>query len=454
MHVEFRNLTPFDGLCFPTIDRDGRRNRVFVMKAGYRLRPRAGGQVSLQVIDDEPLPLCLADSYYGEPGTSSVCAESDLAPGKPRCDVVIVGSSYAPRGQPSPHWLARVRVSRPLPPVSPPEIPLPYGLAPNMLPSSAQLEQWRREVTRAEQAWSARTTHEALLDKTLRIHGPRHFKKAMFNRWQVSDAEPVIEAPLRWEEAWGGRSTVSSHSTIPGDSSYALDEVCFSNPLGRGWLEERQLKLASKDSPLSVADGMPAPRFEYPQAPISAPSIATHPEPPLDALTMAEIASGYGVTPAGFGWVGRSWAPRLARAGRYDEHWLESRWPQLPESFDAGYWNGAPDDQQIVFPPTDARIELWHLLPPDFSDREGLAVIDLPGHRPFVLLRLHNGVPLPLHLSIDTMVVDTQALVLALTCRVCISENVEVRTAELRFEVDPGAPLVRAAPIPVSLEET
>ena len=47
----------------------------------------------------------------------------------------------------------------------------------------------------------------------------------------------------------------------------------------------------------------------------------------------------------GLGAVGRWWQPRLALAGTYDDSWKQTRWPGLPEDFDFGYWNCAPEDQ-------------------------------------------------------------------------------------------------------------
>ncbi|NWE80434.1 DUF2169 domain-containing protein, partial [Pseudomonas yamanorum] len=101
--MEFRNLTPFDALCFSALGMDDQEYPVLVMKVGYRLLPIDGqpGQFRAEVMDEDPLALCTADRYYGEEGASSVCEESDLAPFKPRCDVIVVGNAYAPQGQPT-----------------------------------------------------------------------------------------------------------------------------------------------------------------------------------------------------------------------------------------------------------------------------------------------------------------------------------------------------------------
>jgi hypothetical protein len=48
---------------------------------GYRLPPIDGqtGQFRVEVLEEEPLSLCTADSYYGEEGSSSVCEERPRA---------------------------------------------------------------------------------------------------------------------------------------------------------------------------------------------------------------------------------------------------------------------------------------------------------------------------------------------------------------------------------------
>lgn len=114
--MEFRNLTPFDALCFGALGIDDQEYPVLVMKVGYRLLPIDGqpGQFRAEVMDEDPLALCTADRYYGEEGSSSVCEESDLAPFKPRSDVIVVGNAYAPQGQPTAHWTAGLRISAPV----------------------------------------------------------------------------------------------------------------------------------------------------------------------------------------------------------------------------------------------------------------------------------------------------------------------------------------------------
>jgi len=75
--------------------RDGREMLIVVVKATYTLPAR--GQEA--VLADEQVPLIEADRFSGEPGLSAPLYETDYAHGKPACDVLLVGSAYAPRGR-------------------------------------------------------------------------------------------------------------------------------------------------------------------------------------------------------------------------------------------------------------------------------------------------------------------------------------------------------------------
>ncbi|MBP0714325.1 DUF2169 domain-containing protein [Burkholderia sola] len=407
--MEFHNLTPFGALCYSALAPDGQEHPVVAMKVGYRLEPIPGqpGQCRAVVMDEDPLPLCMADTYYGEPGTSSVLEESDLAPFKPHCDVIVVGHAHAPAGRPARTWEAGLRIT-----------------------ASHNSE---------------RRTPLLLLDKTLSFTGPREFRHGLIG-WRLTEPEPATCVPLRWEHAFGGASQIPNprHAEDPEAPEYLLNEVCFSNPLGRGWLERRHEKLHYQQTG-DMLVRLPAPQIEHLGEPIERLLRPRHPAGPLDAPAMAKVAAGYGYTPAGFGAVGRAWAPRLALAGTYDQNWEDNHWPGLPQDFDFTYWNGAPPDQQVAYPAPDARITLFNLVDPRLS-RDGRCDIALPGHRPFVLMRMDIGVMLPLPMLTDTLRIDTDAMTLSMTHRISLPASLDIRELEARFETDPGAPIIRRAP--------
>jgi hypothetical protein len=88
---------------------DGRELLLVVVKGTFLL-PKQGEE---PVLAEPQVPLVEADVFTGEPGFSAPIYESDYAPTKPRCDVVLNGSAYAPGGNPT----RRVTVSLRLGPV-------------------------------------------------------------------------------------------------------------------------------------------------------------------------------------------------------------------------------------------------------------------------------------------------------------------------------------------------
>lgn len=82
---------------------DGRESLVVVVKGTFAIP--AGGQEPQ--LSKEQFPIVEADRFTTEPGLSAPVYESDYAPVKPRCDVVLLGSAYASHGLAA----ERVRVS-------------------------------------------------------------------------------------------------------------------------------------------------------------------------------------------------------------------------------------------------------------------------------------------------------------------------------------------------------
>jgi len=432
--MNIKNLTPFDVLCYAALDQANREHHVIAMKVGYRLLRNSDGKWSVVVMDDNPVALCLADEYHGEPNLSSVRQESDLVPCKPRCDFVLQATAWAPNNKLAEKWQIGIRISAPPLEMPAPEPPSP--LNPLMSLSAEQERLWQRQKLVYQQE-SQRP--RVLMDKQLVVQGPSKFRKTILSGWQRSCPKAVTEVPIRWEYAFGGNCFIAD----PSDSNLPplLNEACFSNPLGQGWIEQRWLKLR-KHLGKAQQDVIPAPQVEYPDDQLAQPVITSQPETDLNAQQMAQLVENYKHRSAGLGPVGRSWTPRLALAGTYDQHWQEHQHPGLPADFDFSYWNGAPIDQQIEYLPPDARIETWHLTHPEQTP-DGHLDVTLPGHRPFVLVYLDGGYALPLPMLTHTALLDTERMMLSLTHRTWVPQGMPVAKLEARFEVDPQVPLLR-----------
>ncbi len=78
------------------VDAAGRNHLLIVVKATYRL-PLGGEPAELI---KRQLPPVAADTATGVPGESAPEYECDYVLTKPRCDVLLIGSAYAPQGTP------------------------------------------------------------------------------------------------------------------------------------------------------------------------------------------------------------------------------------------------------------------------------------------------------------------------------------------------------------------
>ncbi len=200
------------------------------------------------------------------------------------------------------------------------------------------------------------------MHKVARVTGARGWRRDG-GGWHLEDPTPTVKVPLRYELAHGG----------PVDAPW--DHRVQGNPLGVG------------ARPHALGDDVrwiPAPQFESVDRPVTAPGAA------LD--------------PVGFGPLGRSWHPRLALAGTYDDRWRDERWPSIPDDFDFGFYNGAPGDQQMAGMLDGNESVTLHGLWPD-----GPLETRLPGHHAFALLRFEDGEIVPMPMRLDTLEIDTDA---------------------------------------------
>lgn len=137
--------------------------------------------------------------------------------------------------------------------------------------------------------------------KLLRVIGDREW-----GALGAAPPQPFVTMPLVYERAFGGVDLQSSHP----DRDWE-----WRNPVGTGFAvsrgNARNLKLPNLEDPKQLIrswDDRPAP--------------------------------------AGFGPLCSHWQPRASFAGTYDDHWMKTRQPLLPEDFDDRFFQCAPVDQQ------------------------------------------------------------------------------------------------------------
>ncbi|HAN93887.1 MAG TPA: hypothetical protein DCQ33_17650 [Nitrospira sp.] len=146
--------------------------------------------------------------------------------------------------------------------------------------------------------------------KVATVFGDRHWESGFFGQ-RMSEPKPFTMMPLLYENSFGGIVRASSK-----DGDRCID-VCLENPVGVGIYGQA-----------SSGDREPRlPNIERPQDLIK----HRHDRP----------------QPIGFGVVARSWQPRLAAAGTYDDRWFQEKYPFLPQDFSPAHFMCAPGDQQL-----------------------------------------------------------------------------------------------------------
>ncbi len=101
--MELLNATRIQAGYTMGMQPDGRELLVVVAKGTFTIPVRRGEPQ----LAEQQKPLIEADTFTGEPGFSAPAYEVDYSPVKRHCDVLLVGSAYAPGGRPC----TRVQVS-------------------------------------------------------------------------------------------------------------------------------------------------------------------------------------------------------------------------------------------------------------------------------------------------------------------------------------------------------
>jgi hypothetical protein len=363
--MEYRNLTQFPSLAYEAVDQYDEEFHVAVMRITMEIGPDG----ALAVAGEQP-PLAVTDDYYGEMHKSSVKQESDLAPYKPRCDVIVIGTAYAPGLTPVPRFEAGIRI-----------------------------------------------TGSFEVDKRLTYTGPRFWEKQEAG-WVLTEPLPIVSLPLRYEYAYGGACRIEKEDPAAAriEAAYRLSPeqrqqhpdgpdnapvahtAYDANPIGAGYIEDWYLKAKG-------VTRIPAPQIESPDEPIT------------------ELGKHY--APQGLGAITRAWLPRRDLCGTIDEAFVASdRW--LPEDFDFAFWNGAHPDLQTPWLKGDETIELFNI-------GEKHVRLTLPGSKPYALARLEDGQIVPLDFALDTLLIDTDQRRLTLLYRLLLPKEPAIRVLEARM---------------------
>jgi len=196
-----------------------------------------------------------------------------------------------------------------------------------------------------------------------RVFGDREWQAAL-GVTRISRPEPFERIPLAYERAAGGTDASSS-----AERDHDFDAR---NPVGVGFRAKRSQR---------VVDASALPNFERPDELIREPED----RPP----------------PAPVGFVAPGWQPRAAFAGTYDEAWMETRRPLLPDDFDVRFFDAAPPGLSV---PGRLRGD-EHGAALGVSPR-GVLRFTLPGLVPSAEVASRAQGALPLGLGLDRVLVD------------------------------------------------
>lgn len=246
--MELVNGTRCDVQATQSLDKAGQPWLVVMAKATYCIEDRSGAPARPAA---KQHTLLVSDLFEAEPGLSTPFFESDYAPFKSVCDVIVKGSAQVPWSDGRPGQARHLDV----------------GLRVQGIDGSVQLQ------------------------KTLRVYGPRQWVRRG-KGWLVTEAELFSAMPVTYGRAFGGHFT---HEAIASD--YPNDFVAHPmNLVGQGFAQGKFAKLL---------DGAPAHQTELWVD--GRPVLVTDPLRPHPPASLGPLARNWQPRLAFAGTYGQTW---------------------------------------------------------------------------------------------------------------------------------------------------
>lgn len=406
-------------LCFGQEDQFGEVFDVIVARRTFIMT-----KDGLRALEEQP-DLLDTDLYFGELLASSVRAESELAPFKPRCDVIVNATARVPAGAAARSVIVTLQVER-------------GRDAMRLIDKSL--------VVTGERWWRRRAlpVRLALGFVTLATFGLVRLRS-----WRLGRPAPFSELPLRYESAYGGECRIDAapdqrdrlRRAIGADSCLTEEQLRMHPDAGNTGPVSPLAHMASDENPIGLGfcrdwyvrtrrlDRVPAPRIM--------PA-----ETPATSALLWQAMHDRGAPPAaGYGCVGRAWLPRRAQIGEIDMDCEpdDDACPRLPDDFDYGYWNAAPRDQQCPYLEGGERITLVNLCRADHplarraKTGDTVLAVTLPDAQPYLALLDERERIAAWRMALDTVVVEPDECLVTLTWRAVLPAKAGLTDAELRF---------------------
>ena len=157
--------------------------------------------------------------------------------------------------------------------------------------------------------WPVRIEIPERLTYEFVVRGPSFWTRRTLKGWKRTQPELVNEVPIDYALAFGG--------SAPGPDNTVLFHAF--NPAGKGFCTKELLDLG-EDIPCA-------------QIGLLGEFMNTDPLTPMSV--------------EGFGPIAKTWLPRRADAGTFDDTWKETRHPRMPVDYNLSFWNAAPSTLQL-----------------------------------------------------------------------------------------------------------
>lgn len=182
--MNFVNHTIFPALNYDHHDLQNEIFHIVVSRVTYDIRINNRDGQSQLIISPEQSVMNYTDISYSEMADTSIEYENDLAPYKPKTDIVINATAFVPENNPVPVFDVGIQIGK--------------------------------------------------YQKVLRIFGPRNWVKED-NEWFLTESESISYLDIRYEHASGGTYHVDGRAI-----------VSPANPVGMGWYPEEFLAQCDK----------------------------------------------------------------------------------------------------------------------------------------------------------------------------------------------------------------
>ena len=470
--MELHNLSPL--ICQPltSLMPNGDLQSVVIVKVTLELVPgdpalHAQGLTHTLKLSQDQQPLRLEDTWHGDGLKTSVRWESELAPAKPKCDVIVLGDAFAPRGKPRRRFPVSVKIQAPDRERPAPPMPKPIGYG--MAVSPDAMRAWEHQAAHAR---AHPIQGETLLEKRLQVTGERWLLRhtwlsrtfwwflklgtfGLIRRcpWSLTRPGAIPSLPMRYEYAFGGQVRVMASDAwsgrvaerwcLPGVDKPRLrqawkqtrEEALLAeawweeNPVGRCFAPAWHLRAARTKR-------LPAPQIEDPDHPFTARAAWKA------MLGKAQASHRRALKAQGLGLIARTWEPRLKEAGSFDAAWAASGAPYPPD-YSLAFNNCAHQDLQCRHLAGDETVELINLCaesaPGACKDARGnqLLRFQLPGLHPFLLVGREEGTWEQIPAVLDTLILEPDEGRVTFLQRASFPATPEPAVLELRLAM-PG----------------